>query len=401
MSTWRKDFPIFTSHPDLVYLDTAATSQKPKVVVDKVTQVYTEMNANIHRGIYDLSQQTTEQFEAARQKVADFIGTKHPSEVIFTSNATEAINLAAYGWARKHLKAGDIILTSEMEHHSNLVPWLRLKEERGVEIVYLPVTKDYRLNYERDIDFKRVKLVALTHASNVLGTVNPIREIVAFFREKAPDIKVLVDAAQSVPHIPVNVQDLGADFLAFSSHKMLGPSGVGVLWAKQELLEDMDPLLVGSHMIDTVTKDKATWAQLPDKFEPGTRNIEGVIGLGAAIDYLQDVGMEKVAAYEHEVTEYALEQFKKHGIQLFGPSDAHDRLGVFSFAVGNVHAHDVAEILNRSHVAVRAGHHCAQPLMQCLGVTGTARASLYLYNTTADLDALMAAIKQVKKTFKV
>ncbi len=403
MSVWRKDFPILTLQPDLVYLDSAATSQKPKSVVAKVTQVYTEMNANIHRGIYDLSQRATDEFEAARQKVAGFIGAHDPSEIIFTSNATEAINLAAYGWARKHLKPGDIIVTSEMEHHSNLVPWLRLRQERGIEIVYLPIDKTYRLDYQdAGIDLKRVKLVALTHASNVLGTVNPIREIVALFREKAPNVKVLVDAAQSVPHFPVNVQDLGVDFLAFSAHKMLGPSGVGVLWAKRALLGDMDPLLVGSHMVDTVTKRKATWAALPGKFEPGTRNIEGVIGLGTAIDYLRAPGMERIEAYEKTLTAYALEQLKAEpSLQIFGPADVKDRLPVFSFAIARVHPHDVAEILNRRHVAVRAGHHCAQPLMQALGVPGTARASLCLYNTRADIDRLMTGIKEVKKTFRI
>lgn len=402
MSNWSKDFPIFTTHPDLVYLDTAATSQKPKSVVDEVTRFYTEVNANVHRGLYDLSQQATDLFEQSRDIVAKFIGAANSSEIVFTANATESINFVATGWAKKFLKAGDIVVLSEMEHHSNIVPWQRLRDEIGIELVYLPLDADYRLDYKTPLDYSRVKLVALTHASNVLGTINPIRDIVAFFKQKNPNIKVLVDAAQSVPHIAIDVQDLGVDFLAFSAHKMCGPSGVGVLYAKRELLEAMDPTLVGSHMIETVTKDKATWADLPDKFEPGTRNLEGVVGLAAAIKYLQDIGMEKIEAYEQELTAYALEQFNAlSDVTLHGPTDAKDRLGVFSFAVGDIHPHDVSEILNRSHVAIRAGHHCAQPLMEILGVPGTARASLYLYNTHADIDALFAGIADVKKTFKI
>lgn len=397
----KSDFPIFTNHPDLVYLDSAATSQKPQAVIDAVADFYATSNANIHRGIYDLSQKATEAFEGVRQKTADFIGVADPSEIIFTANATEAINFVAYGWAKKHLKRGDIVVTSVMEHHSNFVPWLRLKEEIGIELVILPIDQEYRMDYQIDIDFSRVKLIALTHASNVLGTINPIQDIAKYFKKKGADAKLLVDAAQSLPHLPVDVQTLGADFLAFSSHKMFGPSGVGVLYAKKALLNEMDPMIVGSHMIESVSKDQATWAEAPDKFEPGTRNIEGVIGLGAAIDYLQNLDMAKVEAYEKALTTYALDQFKKHKVKMFGPSSEENRLGVFSFAVGDVHPHDTAEILNRSQVAVRAGHHCAQPLMQALGVTGTTRASIYLYNTKADIDKLMQGINDVKRVFHV
>lgn len=399
----KSDFPIFSNHPKLVYLDTAATSQKPQTVIDAVGDFYTTTNANIHRGIYDLSQHATDVFEAVRQKTADFINAKEASEIIFTANATEAINYAAYGWARLHLKPGDIIVTSIMEHHSNFVPWLQLKEELGIELVILPVNDDYRLTYEDiAIDFSRVKLIALTHASNVLGTINPIPEIAAYFKAQGADAKLLIDAAQTVPHLAVDVGALGADFLTFSAHKMLGPSGVGVLYTKKELLEDMEPLLVGSHMIETVTTEQAVWADTPDRFEPGTRNIEGVVGLGAAIDYLQSISMPTIEKYEHELTVYALKQFaKQKDVKLFGPKDARHRLGVFSFAVGNVHPHDTADILNRSHVAVRAGHHCAQPLMEYMGVTGTTRASTYLYNTHEDIDKLMKAINQVRKTFNL
>lgn len=403
MKHLKSDFPIFAHHPELIYLDSAVTSQKPQSVIDAVSHFYTHQNANIHRGLYDLSQQATDLFEATRQKVADFVSATDSSEIIFTSNATEAINVVATGWAEKFLKSGDIIVTSEMEHHSNSVPWLSLKEKIGIKLIVLPIGKDYRLDYKvSDIDFSRVKLLALAHASNVLGTINPITDIAAYFKRQGADAKLLVDAAQSVPHLPVDVKKLDADFVAFSSHKMLGPSGVGVLYAKKSLLAGMNPLLVGSQMISSVTKDAATWAEAPAKFEPGTRNLEGVIGLGAAIDYLQTIGMPRVAAYEHELTAYALQQFKSQkDVTIFGPTESNDRIGVFSFAIGNIHAHDVAEILNRSHVAIRAGHHCAQPLMETLGVAGTARASTYLYNTAEDIDALMLGIREVKRVFHV
>jgi len=425
----KQDFPLFKNYPELVYLDSAATSQKPKAVIDAVSDFYTKHNANIHRGMYDLSQEATDMFEDTRRKVANFINAKDVSEVIFTSGTTESINLAAFGWAKKFLKKGDIVVLSEMEHHSNIIPWLRLKEEIGIELVYLPITKDYRLVYKNissfwqakhvqnrkedagsrqvgtsmtSFDFKKIKLLALTHASNVLGTINPLEEIIPFFKKLNPEIKVLIDAAQSVPHMSIDVQKLGCDFLAFSSHKMLGPSGVGVLYAKRELLESMDPFIYGSIMIKRVTKEKATWADAPDKFEAGTQNIEGVIGLGAAIDFLQSVSFEKIQQNELELTSYALEKFaSKKNITLFGPKNEEDRLGVFSFLVGNVHSHDISEILNRLHIAVRAGHHCAQPLMKVLGVSGTVRASSYLYNTKEDIDKLFEGIEEVKKVFKI
>ncbi len=427
MKNIKKDFPILENYPDLVYLDSSATSQKPHVVIDAVRNFYEKNNANIHRGIYDLSQNATEMFENTRKKIANFIGASTDNEIIFTSSTTDAINLVAYGWARKNLKQGDIIVLSEMEHHSNIVPWMRLRDEIGVEIVFLPIDPKGRLDYasssfwqatlgarpesqnERDAGqasmtllFKRIKLIALTHVSNVLGTINPIAEIVSYFKQNGSDAKVLVDAAQSLPHLPIDVKKLDCDFLAFSSHKMLGPSGVGVLWAKKALLEEMDPLLVGSHMIKKVTKNTVSYADIPEKFEPGTRNIEGVIGLGVAIDYLQTIGMDEIAKHEKELTEYALEMFAKQtDVTLFGPATSENRIGVFSFAVGNVHPHDTAEILNRSQIAVRSGHHCAQPLMQCLGVSGTTRASLYIYNTKKDIDTLIIGIEEVKKTFKI
>jgi len=405
MKNLKQDFPIFKNYPNLVYLDNAATSQKPQIVIDAVSEVYKKYNSNIHRAVYDLSQKATDAFESARQKVASFIGADNSSEIVFTAGATEAMNLVAFGWARKFLKKGDIIITSEMEHHSNIVPWLRLREEIGIKIIFLPITKDYRLDY-KNFDKKlapKIKLFAITHASNVLGTINPLDEIIPYFKKLAPKAKILIDAAQSIPHLKIDVKKLDCDFLAFSSHKMLGPSGVGVLYAKKQILEEMDPMNTGGHMIKKVTKELATWADVPDKFEAGTRNIEGAIGLGAAIDYLQKIGMENVEKYEKELTKYTLEKLNKiKDFKLFGPKDAKDRLGVFAFAVGNVHTHDAAEILNRSQVAVRSGHHCAQLLLPYFGgVMGTSRASLYLYNTKEDIDKLVNAIEEVKKTFKI
>jgi len=396
----KVDFPIFKNNPELVYLDSAATSQKPETVTNAVRDFYEKYNSNIHRGIYTLSQTATDMYENAREKVAKFINANSKEEIVFTKNTNESINLAAVGWAKKFLKKGDIVVLSEMEHHANIVPWLRLKKEIGIEIAYLSIDKDFKLNFFYLKEIKKIKFVALTHASNVLGTVNPIKEIIAYFKTKNPDIKFLIDAAQSVPHLQTDVQELGCDFLAFSSHKMLGPSGVGILWAKKELLLQMDPLLVGSHMINTVTKENVIWADIPDKFEVGTANIEGVIGLSAAIDYLTAIGMKNIEIYEKELTSYALEKFNKsNDVKLFGPKNLESRIGVFSFAIGNVHGHDAAEILNRKHIAVRSGHHCAQPLMKVLGVSSTARASLYLYNTKEDIDKLFDGIEEVKKVF--
>ncbi len=400
----KNDFPLFKTYPDLVFLDSAATSQKPQSVIDAVSSFYITNNANIHRGIYDLSQSATDLFENTRKKVADFIGAKEAGEIIFTAGATEAFNYVAFGWAKKYLKKGDIVVLTDMEHHSNIVPWQILEKEIGIEIVYLPITNQYRLDYKKiqEVSKEKIKLVSLTHASNVLGTINPLEEILPYFKKINPEIKICIDAAQSVPHMPINVKSLDIDFLAFSSHKMLGPSGVGVLYTKKELLEVMDPFVVGSHMIRAVTKNKTTWADIPDKFEPGTRNLEGVIGLGAAIDYFQKVGFEPIQNHEMQLIKYALEMFaSQKKVKLFGPNTAENRLGVFSFAIEDVHSHDVSEVLNRSHIAVRAGHHCAQPLMSCLGVSGTVRASFYLYNSKEDIDRLKNGIEEVKKTFKM
>ncbi len=402
----KKDFPIFTNYPELVYLDSAATSQKPQAVISAVSEFYTTYNANIHRGIYDLSQHATGLFEEVRKKVADFIGAKRSSEIIFTSKTTESLNLVAFGWAKKHLKKGDIVVLSEMEHHANIVPWQQLKKEIGIELYYLSVNKEYNLDYKKIASLpltmtKKIKLLSFTHVSNVLGTINPLEEIISYFKKLNPEMKICIDAAQSVPHIQIDVSKIDCDFLAFSAHKMLGPTGVGVLYAREELLENMDPLVFGGGMIRKVTKENVTWADAPDKFEGGTQNLEGVIGLGAAIEYLQKIGFETIRRHEQELIEYVIEKFAQNkDIVLFGHRDISSRLGIFSFAIEKVHPHDIAEVLNRNHIAVRAGHHCAQPLMDVLNVAGTVRASFYFYNTKSDIDRLCEGIEEVKKVFR-
>lgn len=403
MEKIKKDFPIFKTYPKMVYLDSAATSQKPLQVIKAVSDWYTKYNSNVHRGMYTLSDRATSEYELARNKIGNFIGAKYPEEIIYTSSTTEAINLIAYGWGKKLLKKGDIVVLSEMEHHSNIVPWIRLKNEIGIELFYLPVTKDWEIDYKKmsQLAKKKIKLVAITGASNVLGTVNPINQIVKWLIANKINTRVLVDGAQLVPHMQVNVKELGCDFLAFSGHKMLGPSGMGVLWAKRELLEGMDPMLVGSHMIDKVTSDRVTWAKLPDKFEAGTGRLEAVAGLGAAMDYINKMGWKKMQEREKMLNGYMVKLLKTvKNIIIYGKPGAEGRLGVWSFNVDGVHAHDVAEILNRKNICVRAGHHCAQPLMKVLGVPATVRASLYIYNTKEDIDKLIEGIMEVKRVFK-
>lgn len=397
----KHNFPIFTAHPDLVFLDSASTSQKPAVVIDAVTQFYKKKNANIHRGIYALAEEATAAYEHTRDATATFINAFSRNEIIFTGNTNQSINLVAEGWGRKFLQPGDKVMLSEMEHHANIVPWLRLKEEIGIELLFLPINEQGRLDHIPHV-VEDLKLVALTHISNVLGTINPIEEIIKEVKRHNPHVKVLIDAAQSIAHLPIDVQQLNCDFLAFSSHKMLGPSGVGVLWAKEELLNEMNPLLVGSHMIKKVTKKSATYTDLPDKFETGTANLEGVIGLGAAINYIQSIGMEKIEEYDKELMQYALKKLKRIPyLTLYGPLSTEDRVGIFSFSMKDAHPHDIAQILDNKNIAIRSGHHCCQVLMDELGVPATARASFYIYNTKDDVDKLVDGIAHVKKTLKV
>lgn len=401
----RLDFPILSRKihgKPLVYLDNAATTQKPMSVIMAMTAYYERTNANVHRGVHTLSQEATSLMEQSRDKVAAFIGAPDPATVIFTRNATESINLVAYAWARKNLKPGDEILLTEMEHHSNLIPWQMAAQATGGVLRFIPVTGwDGLLDLSRldGLLTTRTKLLAVTHMSNVLGTINPVTELAR--RAHAVGAKVLVDGAQSAPHLAVDVKTLGADFFAFSAHKMLGPTGLGVLWAPRALLESMEPFLGGGDMISQVWPDRATWNELPYKFEAGTPNITGAIAFGAAIDYLNQVGMDNIRAHEQDITGYALGALKDRfpKIVLHGPADVAQRGGVVSFEMPGVHPHDIGTILDREGVAVRAGHHCCQVLMKKFGVAGTARASFYLYNTRAEVDALVASLGQVERLF--
>ncbi len=394
----RADFPALSrtvhGHP-LVFLDSAASSQKPLPVLEAMDRVYRECYANVHRGIYAFSEEATLAYENARDRVASFINAPVREEIIFTRNTTEAINLVAYAWGRTNIRPGDRILLTEMEHHSNLVPWQLLAQEKGAQLVYLPITDDglLRMDLLDSLLDERVKLVAVTMMSNVLGTVNPVKEIVR--RAHAAGAVVLVDAAQSVPHMPVDVQDLDCDFLAFSGHKMCGPTGIGVLYGKEALLEAMPPFLGGGDMIRKVEWESATWNRLPWKFEAGTPAFVEGIGLGAAVDYLTGIGMEAIAAHERELTAYALERLSAlPGLNIIGPP-AHQRGGVVAFTFRGIHPHDIAHMLDMEGVAVRAGHHCAQPLHRRLGLTATVRASFYLYNTPQEVDVLAQALERI------
>lgn len=401
VATIRQDFPILQRQvrgKPLVYLDNAATSQKPQVVIDALARYYESYNANVHRGIHTLSDEATDAYEQARLKVARFIKAKSPRGVVFVRNATEAINLVAQAWARKKLKRGDEILLSRMEHHSNLIPWQMVARETGAKLrfVYLNVDGTMNLSNVDDLINDRTRLVAVSHMSNVLGTINPIRQLADLAHAKGA--LLLADGAQSVPHMPVDVGELDCDFLAFSGHKMLAPTGIGVLYAREELLEEMDPFLGGGNMILEVSCETATWNDIPYKFEAGTPNVAGAIGLAAAIDYLQRLGMENVRQHEIELTAYALEALGQvKDLMIFGPRDPQIRGGVLSFNFLDVHPHDVGTILDQEGVAIRAGHHCCQPLMKWLDVPATARASFYIYNTRDEVDVLVRALTKAKE----
>ena len=399
----RAEFPILKERPHgkpLVFLDSAASSQKPIQVIDAMDDYYRRYHANIHRGVYHISELATEAYEEARRKTARFIGAPRADECIYVRNATEAVNLVAYAWGRTNLKKGDAILVTQMEHHSNLVPWQILAQHTGATLRFIPVTDDGLLDL-RDLDslLDGVKLFAFTSVSNSLGTVNPVAQLCA--RARAAGAVTLVDACQSVPRMPVDVQAWGCDFLAFSAHKMLGPTGVGILWGRKELLDAMPPFMAGGGMIGVVRMESSTYASVPARFEAGTPAIAEAVGLGAAIDYLETIGMERIHRYELELTEYALAQLARmSSVKVYGPGLEH-RTGVVSMTVGDIHAHDLATILDSEGVCVRAGHHCNQPLMARLDVPATARASFYLYNTRAEVDALVAAIEKAKAIFKI
>ena len=400
----RADFPILdqqiNGHP-LVYLDSASTSQKPTVVIDAVADYYREYNANVHRGIYTIGEKATAAYEAARVKVARFINAPDSHEVIFTRNATEAINLVAYSWGRRNIDRGDQIVLTEMEHHANLVPWQILVQERDGDLEFIPITDDgiLRLDVFEVLLRLKPKLVSFTHVSNTLGTINPVREMVDMAH--AAGALVLIDGAQAVPHVPVDVQALGADFYAFSGHKMLGPMGSGALWARRELLEAMPPFLSGGEMIREVHLRRSEFNDIPWKFEAGTPAVGDAIGLGVAAEYLMEIGMDRVRAHERELVTYALDMLPREvpGIELYGPLDSAVRGGVIPFNLPGIHPHDVAQILDRFGIAVRAGHHCTMPLHERLELAATARASFSVYSTRADIDALAAGLVQVQRVF--
>jgi len=399
----RADFPVLSrevgSAKKLVYLDSTATAQKPIAVIEAMNDFYRHHNANIHRGVHTLAEEATAMYEKGRKQVANFINAPSSRQVIFTRNTTEAINLVAYTWARANLQAGDVIILTEMEHHSNLVPWQILEAERGVRLEFVPVTDDYLFDMDayRELLKLEPKLVSFTQMSNVLGTINPAQEIIRLAHEVGA--LTLVDAAQSVPHLPVDVQALDADFIAFSAHKMVGPLGVGALYGKMALLNAMPPFMGGGDMIKTVHLRSFVPNEVPHKFEAGTPAIAEVIGFGAAAAYLQNIGMDVIAAHEHEIAEYVLERLEEiPGLTVFGPSVEH-KGGVASFVMDGVHPHDVAQILDGEGIAVRAGHHCAQPLHEKCGIQSTTRASFYLYNTKEEVDALVEGIYKVKKIF--
>lgn len=403
----RGDFPILSrtvrGGKPLVYLDNASTTQKPGRVIDAISDYYRGYNANIHRAVYALAEEATDAYESARDRIASFVGAPSREEIVFVRGTTEAINLVAYSWGRANIREGDVIVTTEYEHHSNIVPWQLLAREKGARLEYVGVDDDGELvlpDLERLLAGGRVRLVAFSLMSNVLGTISDAPRIISMCRSAGA--LTLVDAAQAVPHMPVDIASLGCDFFAFSGHKMLGPTGVGVLWARRGLLDAMAPFQGGGDMIREVHKQHTTWNDLPYKFEAGTPSIADVIGLAAAVDYLSDLGMDSVRAHERDLTEYALERMSAvPGVRVYGPRDASRRGGVVSFNFADVHPHDVAQIIDDEGIAIRSGHHCAQVLMERLDVAATNRASVYVYNTRADIDALVGSLQKVARVFKI
>jgi len=403
----RKDFPILKrkvrDNKSLVYLDNASTTQKPNQVIDAITDYYRNHNANIHRAVYALAEESTEAYEAARDKIATFVNVKNRQELIFVRGTTEAINLVAYAWGRPHINEGDIIVTTEYEHHSNIVPWQLLTQEKRAKLEYIGMDDDGQLildDLDKYLATGKVKLVTFSLMSNVLGTITDAEKIIE--KCKAAGVPTLIDGAQAVPHMKVDLDTLGCDFFAFSGHKMLAPTGIGVLWVRKSVLQTMSPFHGGGDMIREVHKYETTWNDLPYKFEAGTPNIADVIGFGAAIDYLTKIGMDNVRQHEIELTKYAIEEFSKvPGLKIYGTKDITKRGGVISFNFADVHPHDVAQIIDEQGIALRSGHHCAQVLMERLDVAATSRASFYIYNTKKDVDALIDSLNTVAKVFKL
>ncbi len=403
----RKDFPILKrtvrENKDLVYLDNASTTQKPNQVIDAITDFYRNHNANIHRAVYALAEEATELYEQTRDKVADLINIKNRKEIIFVRGTTEAINLVAYAWGRDHLKEGDIIVTTEYEHHSNIVPWQLLTKEKGAKLEYIGMDDDGELildDLDKYLATGKVKLVTFSLVSNVLGTISDAEKIIS--KCKAAGVLTLIDGAQAVPHMRVDVEKLGCDFFAFSGHKMLGPTGIGILWVRTSVLETMNPFHGGGDMIREVHKYETTWNDLPYKFEAGTPSIADVVGFGAAIDYLLKIGMDNIRQHEIELTSYALEKLSSiKGLHIYGTRDISKRGGVISFNFADVHPHDVAQIIDGEGIAIRSGHHCAQVLMERLNVAATSRVSFYIYNTKEEIDKLINSLNKVARIFKL
>ncbi|HLB60169.1 MAG TPA: cysteine desulfurase [Patescibacteria group bacterium] len=423
----RNDFPLLRSDSPIVYLDSAATSLKPQPVIDAVVDYYQNYPVNVARGLYSLGIKATEKFETAREKIAKFINAPHTEEIIFVRGTTEAINLVAYSWGRLNITEGDEIVTTVMDHHSNFIPWQQLALENGATLKMIDISDNGDLDIFDDkilnsksqvpnkfkiqisklktIITKKTKLVAIPHVSNVLGTINPVKEIISEVKRINPHCLVLIDGAQGAPHMPVDVQEIGCDFYAFSGHKMLGPTGIGVLWGRKELLEEMAPFQFGGSMIRKVAIEQTTFADLPAKFEGGTPHIAGVLGLGAAVEYLEKIGMVEIRKHEREMTEYALARLKEfNNIQIYGPEDAKYRAGVLTFNLHNekgrlIHPHDVGEVLARENICVRVGHHCAMPLHTRLGTPASVRASLYIYNEKKDVDRLIEGLRKVREVF--
>lgn len=397
---FKEDFPIFKNR-DIAYLDSGATAQKPQIVIDAINNFYDKFNANPHRGAYTLSVEATAVYEDTREKIAKFINAKHQEEIIFSKNASESLNLLAYSYGLDNLKKGDDVVISIMEHHSNLVPWQFVTQKTGSELKYMYINDEFELSKE-EIESKitdNTKIVGITHVSNVLGTINNVKEIIKYAHKKGA--VVIVDASQSIPHMKIDVQDLDADFLVFSGHKMFAPLGIGVLYGKRELLNKMNPFLMGGDMIEYVHEQKTTFAPLPNKFEAGTQNVEGVVGLGAAIDYINSIGYDKIQEHDREIVEYAREKLSKLDyLDIYMTPNAKNHSAVISFNIKGVHPHDVASILDSENVCIRSGNHCAQPLMRFLGIDSTCRASFYIYNTKEDVDRLVDGIEKAYKMFE-
>ena len=401
----RNDFPILSrkiNGHELVYLDNAATTHKPRSVINSLVDFYENHNSNVHRGVHTLSMEATDKFEEAREIISSFINSQTSQSIIWTRNASESLNIISYSWGNKNIGEGDEILLSPMEHHSNLIPWQELARMKGAKIKFLSLNIDGTLDLSNidELITQKTKLVSIVHVSNALGTINPVKELC----EKAHQVGALfvLDGAQSVPHMSVDVQDIGCDFFVFSGHKMMGPTGIGVLYGKMEILEEMDPVFTGGEMVLEVTYEKASWADIPMKFEAGTPNIADSIALGTAVDYLQNIGMENIHDYEKSITSYALKKFntlESEGVTLFGPKSSDQKGAVFSFHIPNIHPHDLGTILDGMGIAVRTGHHCAMPLIKSLGVSATARASFYVYNTMKEVDTLIDGIKSAIRYF--